>query len=313
MKQIITVIICSICLMHIQAQEQIIPDPEFKVIRKDGMITVFTSDDGYSLTFPGDTVYRLENFEFMVVVENGKIGIVDPWDMYIVVKPVYTYLAPFDEISVLVKKKNKYSLLFPFGDGLDIQYMKFDTLYPLTPPGEPVYNDMHMYILENKGKFGIYNTWNGPMEYLPVKYDEIRLLASHSDGIVYKLRKGKKWGAGDCETYETKIMYDDIDWLTGSCADNYFRVEKNGKFGLVTTYSYGEYVYSPIFDMISFAGPYAGYGYFILKMGDKYDVVDNDLIPFQPRYDNVWILEMVGKTRISMQAGDEITTLDIDY
>ncbi|MBL7111730.1 MAG: WG repeat-containing protein [Bacteroidales bacterium] len=307
-------IIAFFCFVHIQAQEQIIPDPDLKVTKKNGMITVSLPDDNsYSITFPGDTVYRLEIFNFMVVVNKGKMGIIDPWDLYMVVKPVYSYVAPFDEASVLVRRGKKYSIVFPFEDGFDKEYFKIDTLYPLTPPGELVYNDMHMYILVNKGKYGIYNTWSGTEEFLPVKYDEIRLIASHDDGIVYKMRKGKKWGAGDCETYETKIIYDDIDWLTGSCANNYFRVKKDGRFGLVATYSYGEYVYPPEFDMVSFAGEYIGNGYFILKMGDKYDVADDTFPPFQPRYDNVWLMETDGLTRISMQAGDEISTIEIEY
>ncbi|MBL7113513.1 MAG: WG repeat-containing protein [Bacteroidales bacterium] len=313
MKHLLYIIIVFFCFVQIQAQEQIIPDPDLKVIKKDGVITVSLPDDSYSLTFPGDTVYRLQQFEHMVVVDKGKMGIIDPWDLYMVVKPVYTFLAPFDNNSVMVKKKGKYSLVFPFENGFESEYLEFDTLYPLTPPGEPVYNDMQMYILENKGKYGIYNTWYGPEKYIPVKYDEIKLLASHSDGIVYKMRKGKKWGAGDCETYETKIIYDDIDWLTGSCSNNYFRIEKDSKFGLVATYSYGEYVYPPEFDMVSFAGEYIGNGYFILKSGDKWDVVDDTFPPFQPRYDNVWLMETDGLTRISMQAGDEITTLEIEY
>ncbi len=87
----------------------------------------------------------------------------------------------------------------------------------------------------------------------------------------------------------------------------------DGKKGLVATYSYGQYVYLPEFDMVSFAGQSIGNGYFILKSGDKYDVVDDTFPPFQARYDNVHIMETEGLTRISMQAGDEITTLDIEY
>ncbi len=313
MKHTLFIIITIFCLSYIQAQEQTIPDPDLKVIKKDGVITVSLPDGSYSLTFPGDTVYRLKQFEFMVVVDKGRMGIIDPWDLYWMVEPVYTCIEPFDEEMVLVRKKGKYSTVAPFEDGFNHPYFKVDTLYPFTTPGEPVYNNMNMYILENKGKFGLYNTWQYTSEFIPVKFDEIKLLASHENGIVYKMRKGKKWGAGDCETYETKIIYDDIEWLTGSCANNYFRVKKDGKKGLVATYSYGEYVYPPEFDKVLFAGEYIGNGYFILKKGNKWDVVDDTFPPFQPRYDNVWLMETDGLTRISMQAGDEISTLDIEY
>jgi hypothetical protein len=309
-------IIMIIFLSHIYlgAQEQIFPDPDLKVVKKNGEITVSFPDGRHSMSFPGDTVYRLESDGFMVVVHKGKLGIIDPWDLYWIIEPTYeNIIASFTEETALVKKNGKYSIVIPYDDGFDQPYMKFDTIYPLTPAGEEVYNGMHMYVLKNKGKYGLYTAWSGPEEFLPIKFDEIKLLASHSDGIVYKMRKGKKWGAGDCETYETKIAYDDIHWLTGSCANNYFRIEKKDHYGLVATYSYGDYVYPPMYDMISFAGEYIGNGYFILKKGDKYDVVDDTFPPFQPRYDNVHIMETEGLTRISMEADGKISTLEIEY
>jgi len=313
MKQTLYTIITLFFFSHIQAQEQVIPDPYLKVIRTGGMITLSLYEDEYSITFPGDTVYRLEQFELMVVIDDGLIGIVDPWDLYVVVEPVLSLLEPFDEETILVKKKGKYYVMYPFEFSFKDPLLEFDSIYPFTPPGEVVYNDMHMYILENKGKFGLYNTWYGWDEFIPVKYDEIKLLASHEYGIVYKLRKGKKWGAGDCESYETKIAYDDIDWLIGSCQDNYFRVRKDGKSGLVATWNYGDYVYPPEFDKISFAGTQIGNGYFILKKGDKWDVVDDSFPLFEPRYDNVHIVETEGLIRISMEADGDISTLEIEY
>ena len=293
------------------AQEQVIPDPYLKVIHDGGVVTISDPGDGGSFSFPGDSVYRLKNFELIVVMDDGKMGIIDPWDFVWMVKPVYTFVGPFNEETVLVRENGKYSVVAPYEDGFDHPFFKADTLYPFTPPDEPVYNDMKIYLLENKGKYGLYNTWPYTSELLPIKYDEIILLASHDEGIVYKMRKGGKWGAGDCEAYETKIAYDDIWWLTGGCSDNYFRVKKEDKYGLVATWSYGDYVYPPDFDLVSFAGDQAGNGYFILKKEGKWDVVDDSFPPFKPLYDNVHIVETEGFVQISMEKDGEITTLEI--
>jgi len=62
--------------------------------------------------------------------------------------------------------------------------------------------------------------------------DEIQFLKSHAGGILYKARKRKRWGAGDCEGLEVSPMYDDIKYLAVSCSNNYFIVEQNGKLSI---------------------------------------------------------------------------------
>lgn len=268
MKRMMCILIGTfICHQSIIAQEQVIPDPYLHVVKKDDQITVSYPEDDYSVTFRGDSVYRIKPSEIMVVISEGILGIFDPWDLYMAIEPQFTSVEPFNEETLMVKKK---------------------------------------------GKYGLYSYWDGYFEeLLPAKYDEIILLVSHGEGIVYKIRKGKKWGAGDCESLETKIAYDEIDWLTGSCADNYFRAKKDGKSGLVATWSYGDYVYPPEFDKISFTGNHLGNGYFILKKGNKWDVVNDNFLPFEPRYDNVHVVEMEGLIRISMEANGEISTLSV--
>ena len=313
MKQFICLMVFVFCLVNIRAQEQVIPDPYLKVVKKGGLITISDTGNDYSVSFPGDTVYRIMPYEIMIAKKGDKFGIFNPWDMEWMAEPVYSYIGPFTEELIVVRKKGKYSIVAPFEDGFEKPYVTFDTLYPFTPMDEEVYNNMYMYLLEFKGKYGLYNIWDYTGAFLPIKFDEIILIASHENGIVYKMRKGKKWGAGDCETYETKIAYEEIDWLTGECSYNFFRIRKQGKFGIVATGIYGKYLYPPEFDKVSFVGEWIGNGYFILKKGNKWDVIDDTFPPFEPRYDNVHILKTEGLTRISMETNGEIYTLEIEY
>jgi hypothetical protein len=315
MKTILLPILILTVSGDIIAQQWQIEDTELKAQKKNGEITVSRADDSKSLTFPADSVYRFEQYGFLIVKSGNKFGMLDPWDFEWIQQPVFTSLNVIYDGNIIVGEKGKYGILT-----LNELFKKppdffYDTLFSLTPPGEPVYNDWHYYITRNKKKYGLLleTSWDPIYEFIQCTYDEIQLLKTHADGIVYKFRQGKKWGAGDCEGIEVTPEYAVIEYLTGACQNNVFLVKKDNKYSIFCTGDGERYPF--IFDNIQFIPGKQSKGYFILESEGKFDVneyIDCFEMPsFEGRYDNIGIEDKNGSYVIIMERNGEKTSLNV--
>lgn len=315
MKILISIIPIFCLSVNLFAQQWQIEDTELKAQKSNGKITLSLNDDSKSMTIPADTVYRFEQYGFLIVRSGNKFGIFDPWEFEWIHEPVFTSLKLIYDGNIMVGKKGQYGILTLnelFKKPPDFLY---DTLFSLTPPGESVYNEWHLYITRNKKKYGLLldSSWELRYDFIPCTYDEIQLLKSHPDGIAYKVRKGKNWGAGDCEGVEVEPEYDDIGYLAGACANNIFIVKKNGKFSITTTGA-GE-IYPFIFDNIQFIPGNNSNGYLILESGGKFDVNEftgyDEMPPFQGRYNNVRIENRDGNTIINIEENGKESSITV--
>jgi len=314
MKRILIINTILFLSINLIAQEWQIEGTELKAQKINGNIILSFTDDRYSLTFTADTLFFLEEPGVIIVKSVDKFGMIDPWDLYWLQQPIFNYYRMIDSYNLLVGKDGKYGFVSYSEEFIYSRSTFYDTLYLLTPPGEPVYNDMQLYVAKNKKNYGVINL-DGEYSYelLPLKYDEVLFLKSHSDGILYKIRKGKKWGAGDCEGLEVSPMYDDIKYMAGSCSNNYFTVEQNGKLSIHGYFKHALYPF--IFDAIQYVPGNMSDGYLILKSEGKMDIIEFcnfEAPPFQGRYDRVWIEKKDGNTVIYMEKKEEKTSIIVE-
>jgi len=77
-----------------------------------------------------------------------------------------------------------------------------------------------------------------------------------------------------------------------------------------------EETYPCIFDSIGCIEESFGYGYFILKLDNQYDVIHidhtSDILPFEGKYVRVWIEEIDDQTLIYMESNGEVSTIEVE-
>ena len=129
MKTILSIIPILFLSFNIIAQQWQVEDTELKAQKKNGELTLSRADDSNSLTFTADTVYRFEQYGFLIVKSGNKFGILDPWDFEWIHKPIFTSLNMIDDMNIIVGVEKKYSILTLnelFKKPPDVLY---DTLY----------------------------------------------------------------------------------------------------------------------------------------------------------------------------------------
>ncbi len=164
------------------------------------------------------------NFECFLITNDGKKGIYDSYNKKLIFAPEYDYIESGDAANFLFLGKDGmwgiYSRNYKLNTGL---------VYPGKECPFKVENYNGPIIVTSKGKAGLLDIQGN--ELIKCEYDNISV-GPTPDVFVLE----KNGGVGMYNVLEKKNIiptgkYASIERITGS--DNYYRVEQNGKYGVV--------------------------------------------------------------------------------
>jgi len=291
--------------LQLNAQKWEIKDHGIKIEKKAVQLVLSCSYMDAPLVIEADTVYQVNWYEsYLIFRTNGKLGMINPSDMNVIMKPRFEFLNHFDgEVNfILAKENNKLSLL----DAETLKPLfneKFDKVQVVDSTG--YYYDW--YLVENNGKKGIINIQERYF-FIKMVYDDIIFESTERRDIRFLVRKGKKYGIGDCEALVLDAKYDEIKLFMGDCGNASYIVKKGKKYGITKGTYRG---YPIVFDKISFVGKKWPYGYMILEKKGRFDVIDDGLKDFEPRFDKVWTEIKDKKETLYMSKDGEVSTINL--
>jgi len=264
------------------AQEWKIDGTDLKAKKTNGKLTISFNDNRHSIELSADTAYRDPALKGYVIPKSkNKYGLIDPFDLVLVKPCIYTSISLINDIAFVLRENGKSSFYgLELGD--DLNKLKFDSIYELKYQNKTSNSFLYLMTIKGKKKGLLQLTSSSIFELIPCKYDDITVLKAEEDGFVYRLIKGKKQGAGDCEANELKVVYDEVVDVRGVCANNRFIVKKNGKYGFFTT---GDaQLLSITYDFMQFIGE----NYLLFSKEGKYGLWDIDKNDFETPDDLVY-------------------------
>lgn len=229
-----TSILALIFIQSLSAQSWEIHNTELKAERRGEKLVISYLDQRDSLVIIADTAYMSENLEQMYVLKNSLIGIVDPFDLYLLQAPSLISLTFMNDEFLLVEDSEGYFLSYIDFPVQAVSH-RFESVEKLRTNNDEGWDADELIIVKRDGRYGIKSTWMDKGEYLvSPNYDEIIVNETDDFSYYYYLRKGNKWGAGSCNGIEVEAKYDEIEYLGGECGETAYIVWKNYLGGVVS-------------------------------------------------------------------------------
>ncbi|MEN8119476.1 MAG: hypothetical protein ABFS35_03980 [Bacteroidota bacterium] len=308
MKKSILLIIIAMVFTQVYSQEWEIEGHEIKVKKTGSKLTLSWDHSDHVLLISADTIYPFNtgfDFAFLLFEQNGKLGVVDPFDLYVIAEAQYESFKLVDaQLPYIFAKENvEYSVLMDNFQPLFKE--KFKKIQHLDTPG---YSEF-LFLVENNDKKGVIDLEGDGIFILKMVYDDIILLPETSlEDIRFHVRKGAKEGICGYGNVILKPKYNEVKQIVGDGPEAYL-VKKRNKKGMIIE---GYKDHPIIFDKISFVGNAWPSGYIIFEKKGKFDVLEGDSqLNFKPRFDKVWTETKDGKEILYMSKDGEISTINL--